>query len=143
MPLTKVEALFYHEGIPGHRLQLAIQTRAEKVPAFRKFGGVTAYSEAWGLYSEKLAKAMGLYTDPAPDFGRLRLERRRAIRLVVDNGLPPKRWAREQAIKYVGDNSADGPGGILKAIERYIVYPGQATAYMVGRLTISELRDKV
>jgi uncharacterized protein (DUF885 family) len=142
MPLPEVEALFYHEGIPGHHLQLAIQTELREVPAFRKFGGVTAYSEGWGLYSEKLAKDMGLYTDPARDFGRLQLELHRAIRLVVDTGLHHKRWTREQAIKYVEDNSADAPGGIVKAIERYIIYPGQATAYMVGRLKISELRDK-
>lgn len=142
MPLTEVEALFYHEGIPGHHLQLAIQTELKDVPAFRKFGGVTAYSEGWGLYSEKLAKDMGLYTDPARDFGRLQLELHRAIRLVVDSGLHHKRWTREQAIKYVEDNSADAPGGIVKAIERYIIFPGQATAYMVGRLKISELRDK-
>ena len=142
MPLTEVEALFYHEGVPGHHLQLAIQTELKGVPAFRKFGGVTAYSEGWGLYSEKLAKDMGLYTDPARDFGRLQLELHRAIRLVVDSGLHYKRWSRETAIKYVEDNSADAPGGIVKAIERYIIYPGQATAYMVGRLKISELRDK-
>lgn len=142
MPLTEVDALFYHEGVPGHHLQLAIQTELKDVPAFRKFGGVTAYSEGWGLYSEKLAKDMGLYTDPARDFGRLQLELHRAIRLVVDSGLHHKRWTREQAIKYVEDNSADAPGGIVKAIERYIIYPGQATAYMVGRLKISELRDK-
>jgi uncharacterized protein (DUF885 family) len=142
MPLTEVEALFYHEGIPGHHLQLAIQTELKDVPAFRQFGGVTAYSEGWGLYSEKLAKDMGLYTDPARDFGRLQLELHRAIRLVVDSGLHHKRWTREQAITYVEDNSADAPGGIVKAIERYIIYPGQATAYMVGRLKISELRGK-
>ena len=142
MPLTEVEALFYHEGVPGHHLQLAIQTELKDVPTFRQFGGVTAYSEGWGLYSEKLAKDMGLYTDPARDFGRLQLELHRAIRLVVDSGLHHKRWTREQAIKYVEDNSADAPGGIVKAIERYIIYPGQATAYMVGRLKISELRGK-
>jgi uncharacterized protein (DUF885 family) len=142
MPLTEVEALFYHEGVPGHHLQRAIQTELKDVPAFRQFGGVTAYSEGWGLYSEKLAKDMGLYTDPARDFGRLQLELHRAIRLVVDSGLHHKRWTREKAIKYVEDNSADAPGGIVKAIERYIIYPGQATAYMVGRLKISELRDK-
>jgi uncharacterized protein (DUF885 family) len=142
MPLTEVEALFYHEGVPGHHLQRTIQTELKDVPNFRKFGGVTAYSEGWGLYSEKLAKDMGLYTDPYRDFGRLQLELHRAIRLVVDSGLHHKRWTREQAIKYVENNSADAPGGIVKAIERYIVYPGQATAYMVGRLKISELRDK-
>ena len=142
MPLFEVEALFYHEGIPGHHLQRSIQTELKDVPAFRQFGGVTAYSEGWGLYSEKLAKDMGLYTDPYRDFGRLQLELHRAIRLVVDSGLHHKKWTREQAIRYVEDNSADAPGGIVKAIERYIVYPGQATAYLVGRLKISELRDR-
>lgn len=142
MPLTEVEALFYHEGLPGHHLQLAIQTELKGLPPFRIYGGVTAYSEGWGLYSEKLAKDMGLYTDPYRDFGRLQLELHRAIRLVVDSGLHHKRWSRERAIKYVEDNSADAPGGIVKAIERYIVYPGQATAYMIGRLKITDLRAK-
>ena len=137
MPLTEVEALFYHEGVPGHHMQRAIQTELKDVPAFRQFGGVTAYSEGWGLYAEKLGKDMGLYTDPARDFGRLQLELHRAIRLVVDSGLHHKRWTREQAIKYVEDNSADAPGGIVKAIECYIIDPGPATAYMVGRLNIS------
>ena len=142
MPLVEVDALFYHEGLPGHHLQRTIQTELTNVPPFRRFGGFTAYSEGWGLSSEKLAKDMGLYTDPYRDFGRLQLELHRAIRLVVDSGLHHKKWTREQAIKYVEDNSADAPGGIVKAIERYVVYPGQATAYMVGRLKMSELRDK-
>ncbi len=142
MPLVEVDALFYHEGLPGHHLQRTIQTELTNVPPFRRFGGFTAYTEGWGLYSEKLAKDMGLYPDPYRDFGRLQLELHRAIRLVVDSGLHHKKWTREQAIQYVEDNSADAPGGIVKAIERYVVYPGQATAYMVGRLKISELRDQ-
>jgi uncharacterized protein (DUF885 family) len=142
MPLVEVDALFYHEGLPGHHLQRTIQTELTNVPPFRRFGGFTAYTEGWGLYSEKLAKDMGLYPDPYRDFGRLQLELHRAIRLVVDSGLHHKKWTREQAIQYVKDNSADAPGGIVKAIERYVVYPGQATAYMVGRLKISELRDQ-
>ncbi|MEY3657462.1 MAG: hypothetical protein RL425_223 [Pseudomonadota bacterium] len=141
MPLVEVDALFYHEGLPGHHLQRTIQTELTNVPPFRRFGGFTAYTEGWGLYSEKLAKDMGLYPDPYRDFGRLQLELHRAIRLVVDSGLHHKKWTREQAIQYVKDNSADAPGGIVKAIERYVVYPGQATAYMVGRLKISALRD--
>lgn len=142
MPAMEVEALFYHEGIPGHHLQLAVQTELADLPSFRKFGGVTAYSEGWGLYAEKLAKDMGLYTDPLRDFGRLQLELHRAIRLVVDTGLHSKKWTREQAIRYVVDNSAEPTASCRKAIERYIVNPGQATAYMVGRLKISELRDR-
>ena len=141
MPGTEVEALFCHEGVPGHHLQNAIRVElGGKVPPFRQFGGYTAYGEGWGLYSEKLCKEMGQYTDPYRDFGRLQLELHRAIRLVVDTGLHHKRWTREKAIKYVEDNSADAKGGIVKAIERYAVYPGQATAYMVGKLKIEELR---
>ena len=143
MPSTEVEALFCHEGIPGHHLQNALRVElGSAVPPFRQFGGYTAYGEGWGLYSEKLCKEMGAYGDPYRDFGRLQLELHRAIRLVVDSGLHHKRWSREQAIKYVEDNSADAPGGIVKAIERYAVYPGQATAYMVGKLKIEELRAK-
>jgi uncharacterized protein (DUF885 family) len=142
MPAMEVEALFYHEGLPGHHLQLAVQTELTDLPAFRKFGGVTAYSEGWGLYAEKLAKEMGLYTDPVRDFGRLQLELHRAIRLVVDSGLHHKKWTREQAIAYVVANSAEPKASCVKAIERYIVNPGQATAYMVGRLKIFELREK-
>ena len=143
MPSTEVEALFCHEGIPGHHMQNALQVElGSEVPPFRQFGGYTPYGEGWGLYAEKLCKEMGQYTDPYRDFGRLQLELHRAIRLVVDSGLHHKRWTREKAIKYVEDNSADAKGGIVKAIERYIVYPGQATAYMVGKLRIEQLRAK-
>ena len=142
MPSTEVEALFCHEGVPGHHLQGALLSELGKgeVPPFRQFSGYTATDEGWGLYSEKLCKEMGMYQDPYRDFGRLQLELHRAIRLVVDSGIHHKRWSREQAIKYVEDNSADAKGGIVKAIERYIVYPGQATAYMVGKLKIEVLR---
>lgn len=144
MPAIEVEALFCHEGIPGHHLQGALLAELGKgeVPPFRQFSGYTATDEGWGLYSEKLCKEMGLYQDPYRDFGRLQLELHRAIRLVVDSGIHHKRWSREQAIQYVEDNSADAKGGIVKAIERYVVYPGQATAYMVGKLKIEELRAR-
>jgi uncharacterized protein (DUF885 family) len=144
MPSVEVEALFCHEGIPGHHLQGALLSELPKgaVPPFRQFSGYNATDEGWGLYAEKLCKEMGLYQDPYRDFGRLQLELHRAIRLVVDSGIHHKRWSREQAIKYVEDNSADAKGGIVKAIERYVVYPGQATAYMVGKLKIEELRAK-
>jgi uncharacterized protein (DUF885 family) len=144
MPSVEVEALFCHEGIPGHHLQGALLSELPEgaVPPFRQFSGYNATDEGWGLYAEKLCKEMGLYQDPYRDFGRLQLELHRAIRLVVDSGLHHKRWSREQAIKYVEDNSADAKGGIVKAIERYIVYPGQATAYMVGKLKIEELKAK-
>ena len=144
MPSTEVEALYCHEGIPGHHLQGALLSELGKgeVPPFRQFSGYTATDEGWGLYAEKLCKEMGLYTDPYRDFGRLQLELHRAIRLVVDSGIHHKRWSRATAINYVESNSADAKGGIVKAIERYIVYPGQATAYMIGKLKIEELRAR-
>ena len=142
MSKNELEALAYHEGVPGHHLQRSIQTGLGGMPPFRRFGGVTAYSEGWGLYSEELGKDMGFYTDPYSDFGRLGMELWRAARLVVDTGIHHKRWSREQAIRYLGDNTPNPEGDIRKAIERYVVYPGQATAYMIGKLKIMELRDR-
>ncbi len=142
MPNTEIEALAYHEGLPGHHLQGTIQTELGELPAFRKFGGLSAYGEGWGLYAEKLAKEMGQYQNPLRDFGRLQLELHRAIRLVVDTGIHYKQWTRARAIQYVIDNSAETRASATKAIERYIVYPGQANAYMIGRLKISELRER-
>lgn len=142
MSKNELEALAYHEGLPGHHLQLSIQTQLGEVPPFRRFGGITAYSEGWGLYSEELGKDMGFYTDPYSDFGRLGMELWRACRLVVDTGIHHKRWSREEAIRYLTDNTPNPDGDIRKAIERYIVYPGQATAYMIGKLKIMELRDR-
>lgn len=129
--------------MPGHHLQRAVQTElGDDVPAFRRFGGVTAYTEGWGLYAEELGKDMGLYTDPYSDFGRLGMELWRAARLVVDTGIHSKRWSRERAIDYLKQNTPNPDGDIRKAIERYVVYPGQATAYMIGKLKIMELREK-
>ena len=142
MPTIEIEPLIYHEGMPGHHLERANSTELKNVPAFRRFGGFTAYSEGWGLYTEKLAKEMGQYRDPYSDFGRLQLELHRAIRLVVDTGIHSKRWSKDEAARFTRENSADPLGGIDKAMERYTVYPGQATAYMVGRLKIMELRDR-
>ncbi|WFL78614.1 DUF885 domain-containing protein [Altererythrobacter arenosus] len=142
MSKNELEALAYHEGLPGHHLQRTIQTELGDVPPFRRFGGVTAYTEGWGLYSEELGKDMGFYTDPYSDFGRLGMELWRACRLVVDTGIHHKRWSREQAIQYLTDNTPNPDGDIRKAIERYIVYPGQATAYTIGKLKIMELRER-
>ncbi|MBH1942953.1 DUF885 domain-containing protein [Erythrobacter sp. YJ-T3-07] len=142
MSRNELEALAYHEGLPGHHLQRTIQTELGDVPPFRRFGGVTAYTEGWGLYSEELGKDMGFYTDPYADFGRLQMELWRACRLVVDTGIHSKRWSREQAIQYLKDNTPNPEGDIRKAIERYVVYPGQATAYMIGKLKIMELREQ-
>ncbi|WP_432770862.1 MAG: DUF885 domain-containing protein [Sphingopyxis sp.] len=142
MSKTELEALAYHEGVPGHHLQRAVQTELTGLPPFRRFGGFTAYTEGWGLYTEELAKDMGFYTDPYSDFGRLGMELWRACRLVVDTGIHDKRWSREQAIKYLKDNTPNPDGDIEKAIERYIVYPGQANAYLIGKLKIMELRRR-
>ncbi len=141
MPTYQMEALAYHEGIPGHHMQIAIAQELEGIPKFRKFGGYTAYSEGWGLYSEFLPKEMGFYQDPYSDFGRLAMELWRAGRLVVDTGLHDKKWSREKAIDWLTENTPNPQGDIDKAIERYIVMPGQATAYKIGMLKILELRE--
>lgn len=141
MSKNELEALAYHEGLPGHHLQRALQTELGELPPFRRFGGWTAYTEGWGLYSEELGKDMGFYTDPYSDFGRLGMELWRACRLVVDTGIHSKRWSREEAIQYLKDNTPNPEGDIVRAIERYITTPGQATAYMIGKLKIMELRE--
>lgn len=142
LPLYQLEALAYHEGVPGHHMQIAIAQELEGVPRFRRFGGYTAYSEGWGLYCERLAKEMGAYEDPYSDFGRLVLELRRAIRLVVDTGLHHKRWPRQQAIDYILANQPGDEAQARKDIDRYIVMPGQATAYMIGQMEILRLREE-
>jgi len=140
MPKYQMEALAYHEGIPGHHMQLAIAQELEGIPKFRRFGSVTAYIEGWGLYSELLPKEIGLYQDPYANFGRLAMELWRAARLVVDTGLHAKKWTREEAIQYLVDNTPNPATDASKAIERYIVMPGQATAYTVGMVKILQLR---
>jgi uncharacterized protein (DUF885 family) len=142
MPTYQMEALAYHEGIPGHHMQLAIQQELEEVPMFRKFGGYTAYTEGWGLYSEFIPKEMGFYADPYSDFGRLAMELWRACRLVVDTGIHTKKWTREEGIKYYTDNTPNAELDAVKMVERHIVMPGQATAYKIGMLKILELRKK-
>lgn len=141
MPTYQMEALAFHEGIPGHHMQIAIQQELEGVPSFRRFSGVTAYSEGWGLYSEYLPKEMGFYTDPYSDFGRLAMELWRAARLVVDTGLHHKQWTREEAVDWLLENTPNPAGDAQKAIDRYIVMPGQATAYKIGMNKILELRE--
>lgn len=142
MPTYQMEALAYHEGIPGHHMQLAIQQELEEIPMFRKFGGYTVYSEGWGLYSEFIPKEMGFYADPYSDFGRLAMELWRACRLVVDTGIHNKKWTREEGIKYYTDNTPNAELDAIKMVERHIVMPGQATAYKIGMLKILELRKK-
>jgi len=142
MPTYQLEALAYHEGIPGHHMQRTIAQELEGVPQFQKFLSFTAYTEGWGLYTEELAKDMGFYKDPYSDFGRLAMELWRACRLVVDTGIHAKKWSREKAIAYLIDNTPNPQYDAEKAIERYIAMPGQATAYMIGKLKIMELREK-
>ncbi|WP_299433023.1 DUF885 domain-containing protein [uncultured Maribacter sp.] len=142
MPTYQMEALAYHEGIPGHHMQLAIQQELDSIPMFRKFGGYTAYTEGWGLYSEFIPKEMGFYADPYSDFGRLAMELWRACRLVVDTGIHSKKWTREEGIKYYTENTPNAELDAVKMVERHIVMPSQATAYKIGMLKILELRAK-
>jgi len=142
MPIYQMEALAYHEGIPGHHMQLAIQQELKEVPLFRKFGGYTAYTEGWGLYSEFIPKEMGFYADPYSDFGRLAMELWRACRLVVDTGIHAKKWTREEGIAYYTENTPNAELDVIKMVERHIVMPSQATAYKIGMLKILELRTK-
>ena len=140
MPKYEMEALAYHEGIPGHHMQLAIAQELEGIPKFRKFGGYTAYIEGWGLYTEYIPKEMGLYEDPYSDFGRLAMELWRACRLVVDTGIHSKQWTREQGIEYYRSNTPGSDRETERMVERHIVIAGQATAYKIGMLKIQELR---
>ena len=141
MPTYQMEALAYHEGIPGHHMQIAISQELEGVPKFRKFGGYTAYIEGWGLYSELLPKEMGLYEDPYSDFGRLAMELWRACRLVVDTGIHAMKWTRQEGIDYYVNNTPNATSDGVKMVERHIVMPSQATAYKEGMLKILELRE--
>ena len=141
MPVYQMEALAFHEGIPGHHMQLAIAQELTGIPEFRKYMSMTAYTEGWGLYSEYLPKEFGYYADPYSNFGRLAMELWRAARLVVDTGIHDKQWTRQQATQYLLDNTPNPEGDAVKAIDRYIVMPGQATAYKIGMLKILELRD--
>jgi uncharacterized protein (DUF885 family) len=136
----EIEALAYHEGIPGHHLQLAIAQELEDIPEFRKHAVVTAYAEGWGLYTERLADEMGLYTGPLERIGMLSADSMRAGRLVVDTGIHAKGWSRSRAVKFFADNSPMSIGTIENEVDRYIGFPGQALAYMIGRLEIQKLR---
>jgi len=140
--LYQVEDLTYHEGIPGHHLQISIAQELEGIPTFRKNGGYTAYVEGWGLYSERLGKDVGFYQDPYSDYGRLEGDIWRAIRLVVDTGVHSQHWTRDQMVQYFHDHSNIDDTSIQAEVDRYIAWPSQALAYKVGQLKILELRDK-
>ncbi|HEX8570121.1 MAG TPA: DUF885 family protein [Caulobacteraceae bacterium] len=141
-PTWSLPTLTYHEGLPGHHLQLTLQQESE-VPLLMKTVGYGAYAEGWGLYSEELAVEMGMYENDIPGhIGMIHDAAFRAVRLVVDSGMHDKRWSREQAIKYMVDNIGDPEPAAVTEIERYAVWPGQATSYMVGKIKIMELREK-
>jgi uncharacterized protein (DUF885 family) len=135
-----IEATAYHEGIPGHHLQVAIALELETVPDFRKRAWIAAYGEGWGLYAERLADEMGLYSSPLDRMGMLAADSMRACRLVVDTGMHAFGWSRRRAIDYMLENSPMGEGHVTSEIDRYAVLPGQALAYMVGRLEIQRIR---
>ena len=140
--LYAVEATAYHEGIPGHHLQISIAQELGDVPTFRKFEQYTAYTEGWGLYSERLGKDVGLYQDPYSDYGRLDLDIWRAIRLVIDTGVHSQHYTRDQMVQFFHDHSAIAETEVQSEVDRYIAWPSQALAYKIGQLKILELRDR-
>src|SRR5256714_824660 len=135
-----MESTAYHEGVPGHHMQLSIAQELTGLPEFRRFGGYVAYDEGWALYSEKLGKEVGFYTNPYNDYGRLQDEMLRAIRLVVDTGMHAKHWTREQTVQFFHDHTSEDEIEVQNETDRYIVWPGQALGYQVGSLKITELR---
>ena len=140
--LADVEAVAYHEGIPGHHLQISIQQEMTGLPAFRRQSYYTAYTEGWALYSEQLGKEIGFYQDPYSDYGRLEADMWRAIRLVVDTGVHSQHWTRQQMVDYFHQYSGLDETNIQSEVDRYIAWPAQALGYKMGQLKILELRDR-
>jgi uncharacterized protein (DUF885 family) len=140
--LTNVESVSYHEGIPGHHLQISIAQELTGLPAFRSYLEYTAYTEGWALYSERLGKEVGFYQDPWSDYGRLEADTWRAIRLVVDTGVHSMHWNRQQMLDYFRQHSSMDDTNIQAEVDRYIAWPGQALGYKIGQLKILELRSK-
>ena len=140
--LLNVEAIAYHEGVPGHHLQFSIAQELTDIPPFRKYGHFTAYSEGWALYSERLGKDVGFYQDPYSEYGRLENEMWRSIRLVVDTGVHSKHWTRQQMVDYFREHTAMDEPNIQTEVDRYIAWPGQALAYKLGQMEILALREQ-
>jgi uncharacterized protein (DUF885 family) len=140
--LYEVEDIAYHEGLPGHHLQFSIAQELDGVPTFRKYLTYTAYTEGWGLYSERLGKEVGFYQDPYSDYGRLEGDIWRAIRLVVDTGVHSQHWTRQQMVDYFHEHSAIAEPEVQAEVDRYVAWPSQALAYKIGQLKILELRDR-
>jgi uncharacterized protein (DUF885 family) len=144
--LINDEAIAYHEGIPGHHMQLSVQQQLKGLPQFRLHGGggggFTAFVEGWALYSEQLGKDIGFYQDPVSDYGRLSSELFRAVRLVVDTGIHSQGWTRNQVVQFFRENSSEDEPEIQSETDRYIAWPGQALAYKIGQLKFRELRDR-
>src|SRR5258707_7525643 len=140
--MIKDQAVAYHEGIPGHHMQLSIQQTLKGLPEFRKHGGNSAYAEGWALYAEQLGKEVGFYQDPGSDYGRLRSELFRAVRLVVDTGIHDMGWSRDQVVEFMRKSHAVDEPTIQSETDRYISLPAQACSYKLGQLRIRELRTR-
>jgi uncharacterized protein (DUF885 family) len=140
--LPEIEATAYHEGIPGHHMQLSIQQELPELPPFRQHASYTAYVEGWGLYAERLGKDVGFYSDPNDDFERLASELLRSSRLVEDTGVHYKRWTRDQMVQFFQDHSLETGDDLQAEVDRYISYPAQALSYKIGQLKILELRKR-
>jgi uncharacterized protein (DUF885 family) len=140
--LLNVEAIAYHEGIPGHHLQFSIAQEQTDLPDFRRFASYNAYSEGWAFYAERLGKEMGFYQDPYSEYGRLENEMWRSVRLVVDTGVHAKHWSRQQMVDFFRQHTAMDEPNIETEVDRYIAWPGQALAYKLGQMTIIELRER-
>ncbi len=140
--LAPIEAVSYHEGIPGHHLQISIAEELTGLPEFRKYVGYTAYTEGWALYAERLGKEIGFYQDPVSDYGRLEADEWRAIRLVVDTGVHSMHWTRQQMVDFFHDHSSIDETNVQAEVDRYIAWPGQALGYKMGQLKILELRAR-
>ncbi|HYE72521.1 MAG TPA: DUF885 domain-containing protein, partial [Blastocatellia bacterium] len=136
------ESTAYHEGVPGHHMQISIAQELPELPPFRQQAGYTAYIEGWALYSERLGKELGFYQNPYNDYGRLDDEMLRAIRLVVDTGVHYKKWTRDQVVHFFREHSSVAEAMVQSETDRYIAWPGQALAYKIGQLTILRLREK-